>query len=532
MANAVEVAKEIRKGLKEMFPMTKFSVRSSNYSMGSSVSVSWTDFPTSSMVNEYLKQFQQVRYCEASGEILSGGNFFVNGKNTWTPETRTTIETRMAEKYSEEILQDWVWNNKAFTECANELYNELYNTAPTVEESNEEQHEASDNVTASFTLNDEHNGIEISFNGKPAQETIDQLKVNGFRWHRFKKVWYAKQSSDRLTFAESLCKAEEKEEVEAITPNNEKYDQLNATIDALADVLTEEIFKHGYSTMPTNPEPQTTIVDGLRDYITSNNITITEELIKQCNTLQYTKLAELLIKCTETPTETATESEQHEPIIINGKITVKSITFLWSESSHIPDGLTVSTFTEVNEIIRKAAVNAPDDGCYDKTKFLITFTDGYEYVGRMDIVKNDMHGNGITDHVTSHCEYYAGIKHPSHMTKEQWDNHVADSKQDYTDFLDKYALTDMQTDPEPTKQDNSTNVLDFATFKRKADNTNNSQTTNTLTAEQEFKRLILLEMFGEEHYNEGIEAFGNVDELFKTMAELAITIRDTKSQQK
>lgn len=51
-----------------------------------------------------------------------------------------------------------------------------------------------------ITYNEEKNGIEIKFNTKPAQEVINDLKVNGFRWHRVKKVWYAKQTDERVYY--------------------------------------------------------------------------------------------------------------------------------------------------------------------------------------------------------------------------------------------------------------------------------------------------------------------------------------------
>lgn len=55
-----------------------------------------------------------------------------------------------------------------------------------------------------ISLNQDLNGIEISFEKKPEQATLNAIKEQGFRWHRAKKVWYAKQTKDRLTFAESL----------------------------------------------------------------------------------------------------------------------------------------------------------------------------------------------------------------------------------------------------------------------------------------------------------------------------------------
>lgn len=57
---------------------------------------------------------------------------------------------------------------------------------------------------ATITMNNEKNGIEIRFDGKPESSIIVALKENGFRWSGKQKMWYAKQSADRILFAESL----------------------------------------------------------------------------------------------------------------------------------------------------------------------------------------------------------------------------------------------------------------------------------------------------------------------------------------
>lgn len=63
-------------------------------------------------------------------------------------------------------------------------------------------------MTATYTLNAEHQGIEITFPGKPAQTIIDSLKAVGYRWHKVKALWYAKQSPDTLALAQSLADGE------------------------------------------------------------------------------------------------------------------------------------------------------------------------------------------------------------------------------------------------------------------------------------------------------------------------------------
>lgn len=45
-------------------------------------------------------------------------------------------------------------------------------------------------MTYTITNNAEFNSLEISFDGKPAQEVRDALKDLRFRWHGVKKVWY------------------------------------------------------------------------------------------------------------------------------------------------------------------------------------------------------------------------------------------------------------------------------------------------------------------------------------------------------
>ena len=72
------------------------------------------------------------------------------------------------------------------------------------------------NFTASYTINEEHNGIEISFSEKPGDIIRDELKKQGFRWHKVKRVWYARNTSERLELAERLShRGEELQELRA-----------------------------------------------------------------------------------------------------------------------------------------------------------------------------------------------------------------------------------------------------------------------------------------------------------------------------
>lgn len=58
------------------------------------------------------------------------------------------------------------------------------------------------NIT--INTNKKLNGIEIAFASKPDREYLDLLKSNGFRWHRQKKLWYAKENSKTRSVVEQI----------------------------------------------------------------------------------------------------------------------------------------------------------------------------------------------------------------------------------------------------------------------------------------------------------------------------------------
>lgn len=59
-------------------------------------------------------------------------------------------------------------------------------------------------LTFTTQVNEEHKGIEITFSAKPYSNVISKLKAYGFRWHRIKKCWYAKQSDKVNAFVSTL----------------------------------------------------------------------------------------------------------------------------------------------------------------------------------------------------------------------------------------------------------------------------------------------------------------------------------------
>lgn len=92
-----------------------------------------------------------------------------------------------------------------------------------------------------LTLNQELNGIEIRFDAKPLQTTLDGLKKLGFRWHRQKKFWYAKQTPERLEMAQAIADGEEyAEQIREEEPKKkrEKAEKKNAFGVKVGDIFS------------------------------------------------------------------------------------------------------------------------------------------------------------------------------------------------------------------------------------------------------------------------------------------------------
>ena len=50
----------------------------------------------------------------------------------------------------------------------------------------------------------EHYGIEIYFYNRPDEDVLDELKDNGWHWHRQKKCWFRKYSAANQKFADKI----------------------------------------------------------------------------------------------------------------------------------------------------------------------------------------------------------------------------------------------------------------------------------------------------------------------------------------
>ena len=85
-----------------------------------------------------------------------------------------------------------------------------------------------------LTVNKELNGIEIRFDCKPISSTLESLKKSGFRWHRQKKFWYAKQTPERIELAQSITDGKE---IKTVT-TKEKAEKKNVCGVKVGDIFS------------------------------------------------------------------------------------------------------------------------------------------------------------------------------------------------------------------------------------------------------------------------------------------------------
>ena len=81
-------AKLLRGKLAAAFPATKFSVRSSRFSMGESIDVSWTDGPSEKRVKAITNAFKDISR-DSFGEILGGGNRYLGLDRSFSSSATT-----------------------------------------------------------------------------------------------------------------------------------------------------------------------------------------------------------------------------------------------------------------------------------------------------------------------------------------------------------------------------------------------------------------------------------------------------------
>ena len=103
---AAQTAKAIKSELKKEFPAIKFSVKSSNFSMGNSVDVSWVDGPSQSQVSAITGKYQYGSF-DGMQDLYEYTNSRDDIPQAKWVQTSRTISDEIYLKYFEKMKPKW-----------------------------------------------------------------------------------------------------------------------------------------------------------------------------------------------------------------------------------------------------------------------------------------------------------------------------------------------------------------------------------------------------------------------------------------
>ena len=293
--NTVERAREIRKELKAKFKGVKFSVRTKKYSGGSSISVSWVDFPTVEAVEEITSKYESVRYDEYTGEILSGGNTYIHTYNTWSEEMEASIKENLVKKYGAEFYNKYINETYDFYRYAREIYQDMYNKSLVTESETAEEQATDKKILFSneeIQIIEKGNTTRIYFNGKPSEETRNSIKALGFRFFKndgfYWGIYSNKTTLEAIKEALQVEDVEQVDDLETIIQHEQEY---------INQVLKEELkefeplevaeAKEEIKVNDVTVGRKENNILGVEEFGTKENIIITKYAILKNNDFDY-----------------------------------------------------------------------------------------------------------------------------------------------------------------------------------------------------------------------------------------------------
>lgn len=228
-------AKNIRIELQLAFPGHKFSVVSESFSMGDAIRVNWTDGPKTEDVEKITSKYQEGHFNgmediyeydrENVWTDVFGGSKYVSESREYSEDARKKADEEF-QNYGldmcESDRQKWQWLTKQDFYTKSEKL--IEKTASTVNQDlpQEETQDIEPGKPEEIKIvhNEQFNGIEIYFPGKPDLETLNKLKADGFRWHRVKACWFARKSEKAIKTAQDIAGIQEKPEGKKEMPEN------------------------------------------------------------------------------------------------------------------------------------------------------------------------------------------------------------------------------------------------------------------------------------------------------------------------
>ena len=223
-SGGVFAARNIRIELSRHFPEVKFSVNSTY----STVRIVWTDGPTAKEVMKIVSKYKDHIYDYSSdyldyspslfNEVFGGCNYIFTTRKI-SEATMETIKAWANEVYpdmADRKIYDLFENNAIPSGAWRISLNEkqMYHIEAVKEDQSDsetmpetEAKAESTELTFNIRNNTEKGGIEISFEQKPDDKVLQMLKDIGFRWSRFNRVWWIKNTPEAQRKINALLKA-------------------------------------------------------------------------------------------------------------------------------------------------------------------------------------------------------------------------------------------------------------------------------------------------------------------------------------
>ena len=528
---AADTAKKIRAALKATFPGVKFSVRSSRFSGGSSVDVSWTDGPTSSDVDTVLDHFQSGHFdgmqdmyvdgaYEWEGQLYHGAKY-VSGQRTLSPAWRERCEAKAAEMFPEYNKNSWEYG-RWLSAAEQALIAEVYPNGQPAYRRNLPTSADVPPVPAE--------DIEPSV---PVQS--DPYATPEYAANCHMKAW----NTDVEALDRALCELHLPYDLAGGKfifrgLSREQYAQVVKLNEANGAI----IFDDG-----DEAERITRVYVNVRRVGWKDCALLDEELItvpaQYGRTWDHDAIKREIV--TRWPSlasgDYAYSIGQHgdfdyvpplapRDFAPGEKVPVHAILFRWSESPVCKGGEMYTTWSDANALLMRIArakdEGVPGAGGYDKTSFVVCFEDGYVYEGRCDVNIKDEDETNMSLHIRRFVEFHAGLYKPAHMTDEQYQDYLRVSgvdQQESRDFLDHYMLEDVPTpDPNARKPERG-QVVNF--FQAKAEKLTN------WTPEQRLMLVCVGDIVKDETVIAQALASGiTPEQLFSTAARLADAMRN------
>lgn len=176
------------------------------------------------------------------GKITNEGIYAPSESRTEIPEiieclkmNYTSVEFRTIEK---DIKQE---RGSELHKDKKEIENNIANTTNEATQQQDSNNTININNNIQVRYNTDKNGIEVIFAEKPTAEILAQLKANGFRWSKYQKLWYTKDTQKRREFLKDILKVSaDNKEATTITENEKVIDYPEIDINDIQNYIIDK----------------------------------------------------------------------------------------------------------------------------------------------------------------------------------------------------------------------------------------------------------------------------------------------------